>query len=86
MPSKTLFDEAMQPIKERYPSNYDILMRHPLEKWTHHATDSNLVVQDSVTSNNAESTIAMVGAEVGVKMGCLDQSITCSDFRDHRLF
>lgn len=64
MPSAQLFEEAMAPIKERFPGNHAFLMKTPLEKWTHHATDRHLVVQDTTTSNNAESTIAMVGAEV----------------------
>ncbi|CAN0107775.1 unnamed protein product [Pylaiella littoralis] len=63
MPTKMLFDEAMAPIKELFPGNYALLTSYPLKTWTHHANNSELVLQDSTTSNCAESTIHAVGAQ-----------------------
>lgn len=65
MPTRALFDEAMEEIKTRYPTNYQFLMSKPLGTWTHHAAPKDLVLLDTTTSNNAESTIAMIGREVG---------------------
>ena len=67
MPTRALFDECMEEIKTHYPSNYEFLMSKEVKKWTHHASRKNLVVLDTVTSNNAESTIAMMGAEVNTE-------------------
>lgn len=64
MPTRALFDECMEEIKVSYPSNYEALMSKPLHKWAHHAAPKDLVLLDTVTSNNAESTIAMIGSEV----------------------
>ncbi|CAN0429040.1 unnamed protein product [Pylaiella littoralis] len=64
MPNKVLFDEAMAPIKKLFPGNYDAFLTScPLKTWTHHANNSELVLQDSTTSNCAESTIHAVGAQ-----------------------
>ncbi|CAM9735812.1 unnamed protein product [Pylaiella littoralis] len=63
MPSLELFNECMSPIQELFPANYRLLTSHPLHTWTHHATNHKHVVQDTTTSNAAESTINAVGAE-----------------------
>lgn len=65
MPTRVLFDEAMEPVKKDFPMNYAYFMKQPLEEWTHHATPSENVTLKMSTSNSAESTIAAVGAEVG---------------------
>ena len=63
----SLFDEAMKPIKDLFTSNTpSSLCTSSKNGRTHHATSKDLAVQGSTTSNNAESTIALVGAEVGV--------------------
>ena len=65
MPSCALFDECLQEVEKRFPGNFSFLMSHPLETWTHHASPKDLVLLATTTSNNAESTINMVGAQVG---------------------
>ena len=65
MPSKALFDECIEPIKTRYPSNYEFLKSKGFSAWTHHEAPKDLVLGDMTTSNTAESTINMIGAEVG---------------------
>lgn len=67
MPSAELFHEGMEEIKVRFPSNYNFLMTKPLNTWTHHASPKDLVLLDTTTSNNAESTIKMIGEEVGTE-------------------
>ncbi|CAN0537344.1 unnamed protein product, partial [Ectocarpus sp. 12 AP-2014] len=49
MPTKGLFEEAIEPVKKDFPANYKLLMKNDLEKWTHHATPSNLVNQNTST-------------------------------------
>ncbi|CAB1108636.1 unnamed protein product [Ectocarpus sp. CCAP 1310/34] len=61
MPTKALFEEAIEPVKKDFPANYKLLMKDDLDKWTHHATPSNLVNLKMSTSNSAESTISVVG-------------------------
>ncbi|CAB1108894.1 unnamed protein product [Ectocarpus sp. CCAP 1310/34] len=56
MPTKALFEEAIEPVKKDFPANYNLLMKNDLDKWTHHATPSNLVNLKMSTSNSAEST------------------------------
>lgn len=70
MPTRALFDECMEEIKASYPSNYETLMSKPLHKWAHHAAPKDLALFGTVTSNNAESTIAMIGSEVGTEFFC----------------
>ncbi|CAB1109437.1 unnamed protein product [Ectocarpus sp. CCAP 1310/34] len=35
MPTKALFEEAIKPVKNDFPANYNLLMKNDLEKWTH---------------------------------------------------
>jgi len=67
MPSPALFKECLDGIKQQFPSNYTFLMSKPLHTWAHHAVPRDLVLLDTTTSNDAESTIKMIGAEVGTE-------------------
>ncbi|CAB1115110.1 unnamed protein product [Ectocarpus sp. CCAP 1310/34] len=69
VPTKALFEEAIEPVQKDFPANYNLLMKNDLDKWTHHATPSNLVNLKMSTSNSAESTISAVGHQVGERKG-----------------
>jgi len=86
MPTRALFDEAMEEIKTAYPGNYNFFMSKPLYTWTHHANPKDLVLLDTTTSNNAESAINMIGAQVGRELSgvCIWGSMLRARVRDLR--
>lgn len=64
-PTRAHFDSYMRRVQELKPATYAHLMTVlPLSSWTHHAGKQGTRIGDTVTSNNAESVINMVGAEV----------------------
>lgn len=82
MPSRALFDECLHDVEKKFPKNYSFLMKHPLNTWTHHASPKDLVILDTTTSNNAESTINMVGAQVGNELVVLDACVRVFAFEN----
>lgn len=66
-PTRSAFDREMATVKERKPASFEAIMKIPLEKWTNHASSQDTVILDQVTSNLAEATMNMVGAQVSAK-------------------
>ncbi|CAM9577734.1 unnamed protein product [Pylaiella littoralis] len=71
-PSKAQFDSFMRRVQSEKPGTFNHLMSAvPLSQWTHHACKQDTRIGYTVTSNNAESLINMVGAEVRGKIPLL---------------
>lgn len=63
-PSRPAFDSFLRRVKNEKRAVYDHLMTLDTRLWTHHDCAQHTRIGDTVTSNDAESTISQIGAEV----------------------
>ena len=65
VPTSTQFNSYMRRVQEEKPATFNHLMtKLPFRMWTHHAYAQHTRIGDTVTSNNAESSISQIGEEV----------------------
>lgn len=64
-PKRSICDKILEKRVKPYKRQaFDQLVARDAASWTHHASAQHTVILDQVTSNVAESTMHMVGAEV----------------------
>ena len=64
-PTSAQFNSYMRRVQEAKPATFNHLMtKLPSRMWTHHAYAQHTRIGDTVTSNNAESSISQIGEEV----------------------
>ena len=64
-PTSAQFSSYMRRVQEEKPATFNHLMtKLPFRMWTHHACAQHTRIGDTVTSNNAESSISQIGEEV----------------------
>ena len=64
-PTSAQFNSYMRRAQEEKPATFNHLMtKLPFRMWTHHACAQHTRTGNTVTSNNAESSIGQIGEEV----------------------
>lgn len=78
-PKRSICDKILEKRVKPYKRQaFDQLVARDAASWTHHASAQHTVILDQVTSNVAESTMHMVGAEVSDARCAICQS-RCSN-------